>query len=78
MIPVHVIGMSFFGFDNPVDLENEKHKFLEGNRQGSNENIAVYTWGAQGYDGLGDRLQEGGDELNDVTFGEIEEVGEPA
>lgn len=68
--------MSFFGFDNPVDLESERRKFLEGDGQGPNEDIAVYTWGEQGYDGLGDQLQEGGDELNDVTFGETGDVGE--
>lgn len=68
--------MAFFGYDNPIDLENEKHRFLDGDGQRPNEKIAVYTWGAQGYDGLGDELQEGGDELNDVTFGEVDDVGE--
>ncbi|KAF9005908.1 topoisomerase II-associated protein PAT1 [Cyathus striatus] len=38
------------------------------------EDLAVYTWGEESYDGLGDALQEGGDELNDETFG-IGDVG---
>lgn len=43
----------------------------------SNENVAVYTWGEESYDGLGDALQEGGDELNDETFGDAgESVGQ--
>ncbi|KZT65665.1 hypothetical protein DAEQUDRAFT_731228 [Daedalea quercina L-15889] len=67
--------MSFFGFDNPIDLESEKRKFLEGEGRGPQEDIAVYTWGEQGFDGLGDQLQEGGDELNDETFGGAGEVG---
>ena len=33
------------------------------------EDVAVYTWGEESYDGLGDALQEGGDDLNDETFG---------
>ncbi|KAL4250335.1 PAT1 family protein [Abortiporus biennis] len=64
---------SFFGFDNQIDLEAEKRKFLEGGAQ--NEDIAVYTWGEDSYDGLGDALQEGGDELNDETFGGSGPVG---
>jgi len=68
--------MSFFGFDNQIDLESERRKFLEGEGQGPREDIAVYTWGEQGYDGLGNELQEGGDELNDETFGGSGQVGE--
>ncbi|THV05364.1 hypothetical protein K435DRAFT_961132 [Dendrothele bispora CBS 962.96] len=64
--------MSFFGFDQP-DLEREKLRFLEGELN-SNEDIPTYTW-AENYDGLGDALQEGGDELNDETFGGIGTVG---
>ena len=29
----------------------------------------IYEWGGEGYDGLGDRLDEAGDDLNDDTFG---------
>ncbi|KAI6149363.1 topoisomerase II-associated protein PAT1 [Pisolithus tinctorius] len=65
--------MSFFGFETS-SLEEEKKKFLEGGLQES-EDLAVYTWGDDSYDGLGDALLEGGDELNDETFGGIGEVG---
>jgi len=39
------------------------------------ERIAEYTWGEESYDGLGDALQEGGDELNDETFGGVSTIG---
>lgn len=65
--------MSFFGFPTS-SLEEEKRKFQEGNPQES-EDLAVYTWGEDSYDGLGDALVEGGDELNDETFGGADEVG---
>ncbi|KAI0675738.1 topoisomerase II-associated protein PAT1 [Trametes maxima] len=67
--------MSFFGFEQN-DLENEKRKFLEGRLSGApQEDLAVYTWGEESYDGLGDALLEGGDELNDETFGLSGPVG---
>ena len=59
--------MSFFGLENN-SLEDEKARFLEGGLHES-EDVAVYTWGEESYDGLGDALQEGGDDLNDETFG---------
>ncbi|KAH7919056.1 hypothetical protein BV22DRAFT_1041258 [Leucogyrophana mollusca] len=65
--------MSFFGFEQG-SLEQEKKKFLEGGLQES-EDLAVYTWGEESYDGLGDALLEGGDELNDETFGGAGAVG---
>ena len=65
--------MSFFGFEQTDRLQQEKQKFLEGNV--GQEDLAVYTWGEDSYDGLGDVLLEGGDELNDETFGGAEEVG---
>jgi DNA topoisomerase 2-associated protein PAT1 len=65
--------MSFFGFEQPSRLQQEKQRFLEGKVQ--QEDLAVYTWGEDSYDGLGDALLEGGDELNDETFGGIDEVG---
>ena len=68
--------MSFFGFDQPNNLEDEKRKFLEGGIAGAQqENVGVYTWGEESYDGLGDALQERGDELNDETFGGTGAVG---
>lgn len=66
--------MSFFGFEQNDVLENEKNNFLQGKQD--QEELAVYTWGEESYDGLGDVLQEGGDELNDETFGGTGEVGE--
>jgi DNA topoisomerase 2-associated protein PAT1 len=68
--------MSFFGLEQN-DLERDKQKFLDGGLQES-EDVAVYTWGEDSYDGLGDALQEGGDELNDETFGGTDAVGEKA
>jgi Topoisomerase II-associated protein PAT1 len=67
--------MSFFGFEHQHTLEEEKHHFLEGKKE--QEDLAVYTWGEESYDGLGDVLQEGDDELNDETFGETGQVGKP-
>lgn len=67
--------MSFFGFDQPNSLEDEKRRFLESGGQAAQQgDVAVYTWGDESYDGLGEALQEGGDELNDETFG-VGEVG---
>ena len=65
--------MSFFGFEQNDILETEKNKFFQGKKD--QEELAVYTWGEESYDGLGDVLQEGGDELNDETFGGTGEVG---
>lgn len=65
--------MSFFGIDNN-DLENEKRKYLEGTPDDDSD-IPVYTWGTERYDGLGEVLQEGGDDLNDETFGGAGPVG---
>jgi hypothetical protein len=57
--------MAFFGLP-----ENELP------RVGPDEDLAVYTWGEDSYDGLGDALQEGGDDLNDETFGSVGTVGQ--
>ncbi|KAG6890305.1 hypothetical protein C0995_009511 [Termitomyces sp. Mi166 len=65
--------MSFFGFEQH-DLEQEKLSFKDSAALAS-EDVAVYTWGEEGYDGLGDLLQEGRDELNDETFGDGVVVG---
>ena len=65
--------MSFFGIDNN-DLENEKRKYLEGTLDDGSD-IPVFTWGTDRYEGLGEALQEGGDDLNDETFGGSGPVG---
>lgn len=67
--------MSHFGIDNS-DLENEKRKYLEGTLDDDSD-IPVYTWGSERYGDLADVLQEGGDDLNDETFGETGPVGAP-
>ena len=73
---VDVRRMSFFGFEQNNDLENEKRRFLEGGlSRAKQDDVAVYTWGEESYDGLGDALQEGGDELNDETFGGMGDIG---
>jgi DNA topoisomerase 2-associated protein PAT1 len=69
--------MSFFGFEQGELLERERQRFLEGGQHES-EDVAVYTWGEENYDGLGEALQEGNDELNDETFGDVGPVGERA
>lgn len=66
--------MAFFGFEQS-SLEGDRQAFLQGASQNT-EDLAVYTWGEESYDGLGDALQEGGDELNDETFGGAEPVGQ--
>jgi DNA topoisomerase 2-associated protein PAT1 len=53
----------------------EGQKYFEGGLH-EQEDVAVYTWGEDGYDGLGDALLEGGDDFNDETFGGSGPVGE--
>lgn len=73
--------MSFFGFDTTMPGRSgpgngrfanadDVDLFANGAGVGAQEDIAVYTWGADDYDGLGDALIEGGDEANDMTFGD--------
>ena len=66
--------MSFFGFDNNDAIEIDRNAFRNG-ASNANEDIAVYNWGAEDYDGLGNALQEGGDDMNDETFGGTGPVG---
>lgn len=66
--------MSFFGLPQH-DLEHEKLRFGHGPLR-ELDDVAVYTWGEESYDGLGDALQEGGDDLNDETFGVVGSIGE--
>lgn len=54
-------------FDNEESLD-AKIKALAA---GAQEDVEIYTWGQEGYDGLGDKLDESGDDLNDDTFGDI-------
>lgn len=70
LLPNALSLMSFFGFEERT-LEREKNRRVE-----QDEDLAVYTWGEESYDGLGDALQEEHDELNDETFGDVGKVGE--
>ncbi|KAJ6518636.1 topoisomerase II-associated protein PAT1 [Mycena sanguinolenta] len=65
--------MAFFGFQEN-NLEEERQRIRNGDL-GENGDVAVYTWGEESYDGLGDALQEGGDDFNDETFGGSGTVG---
>ena len=65
--------MSFYDFEQKYP-EQEKLSFKQ--FADVSDEVAVYTWGEEGYDGLGDLLQEGRDELNDETFGDALPVGE--
>lgn len=69
------VSMSFFGFETS-NLEQDRKRFLEAGGLQESEDLAVYTWGEESYDGLGDALLEGGDELNDETFGGTGSVGQ--
>jgi DNA topoisomerase 2-associated protein PAT1 len=66
--------MSFFGFETD-DPDNGRRQFLDDGPLDDRSDIPVYTWGADNYDTLGDALQEGGDDLNDETFGGSGPVG---
>ncbi|KDR65731.1 hypothetical protein GALMADRAFT_81573 [Galerina marginata CBS 339.88] len=58
--------MAFFGLPQR-DLEKDRPEHPE--------DLAVYTWGEESYDGLGDALLEGDDDLNDETFGSAGPIG---
>lgn len=53
---------SFFGFDTAPDRDAQ--------RLSQDEDLAVYTFGEEGYDDLAAQLDENLDELNDETFGD--------
>lgn len=80
--------MSFFGFDTslpPGDraaaLANDEERALNAKisnalAASAQEDVEVYTWGQDGYDGLGDQLDEANDDANEDTFGTgAEDVG---
>jgi DNA topoisomerase 2-associated protein PAT1 len=66
--------MAFFGFETS-NLEDDKARYLNGGGLNGREKIEEYTWGEESYDGLGDALQERGDDFNDETFGGNGPVG---
>jgi DNA topoisomerase 2-associated protein PAT1 len=65
--------MSFFGFDASIPPDASLDAKIEALRHAAGEDVAVYDFGAEepseAYDGLGDRLDESANELNDETFG---------
>lgn len=65
----------FFGFDSALpERRDAPEQFTQA---GAEEDLAVYTWGEEGYDGLGNALLEGGDDMNDETFGDdVGTIGE--
>ncbi|WFD18908.1 DNA topoisomerase 2-associated protein pat1 [Malassezia caprae] len=77
--------MSFFGFDTALPREDkaaalandEEHALNEKIQKALNasaqEDVEVYTWGQDGYDGLGDQLDETNDDFNEDTFGAFSE-----
>ncbi|UZJ52791.1 hypothetical protein CBS101457_002111 [Exobasidium rhododendri] len=59
---------------DPTDGDDDAafEEKLRGLKAGAQEDVEIYTWGGRGeggYDGLGDLLDEAGDDLNDDTFG---------
>jgi DNA topoisomerase 2-associated protein PAT1 len=54
---------SFFGFDTTLDHDAQ--------RLSHDEDLAVYTFGEEGYDDLAAQLDENLDDLNDETFGDM-------
>lgn len=81
--------MSFFGFDTGLPAGDKaavlaskdeeralNDKIERALASGAQEDVEVYTWGQDGYDGLGDQLEETNDEVNEDTFGAFaEDVG---
>jgi hypothetical protein len=60
--------MAFFGLP-------ERDLLADSDLLEPDEDVAVYTWGEESYDGLGDALHEGGDDRNDETFGSSGPIG---
>jgi len=81
----HLRTMSFFGFDTALPREdkaaalaNDEERALNEKIQkalnaSAQEDVEVYTWGQDGYDGLGDQLDETNDDFNEDTFGAFSE-----
>ncbi|KAH7097582.1 topoisomerase II-associated protein PAT1 [Auriculariales sp. MPI-PUGE-AT-0066] len=75
--------MAFFGLS--TSLEDERNKACSrdaacrilngGGGGGDDDDVPVYNWGEASYDGLGDALLDGNDDLNDETFGGSGPVG---
>ncbi|KAJ1023154.1 hypothetical protein NDA16_003307 [Ustilago loliicola] len=58
-------------FDPTFDNEESLDAKVNALAAGAQEDVEIYTWGQEGYDGLGDRLDESNDDLNEDTFGDV-------
>nr|CDI54694.1 related to PAT1-topoisomerase II-associated protein [Melanopsichium pennsylvanicum 4] len=58
-------------FDPTFDNEESLDQKIKALAAGAQEDVEIYTWGQEGYDGLGDKLDESGDDLNQDTFGDL-------
>jgi DNA topoisomerase 2-associated protein PAT1 len=63
------MSQGFFGFNTALPQDHDRLALGEG------EDLAVYTFGEEGYDDLAKDFNEELDELNDETFGESDTVG---
>ena len=78
--------MSFFGFDTSLPADDKaavlsskdeeralNDKIERALAASAQEDVEVYTWGQDGYDGLGEQLDEANDDVNEDTFGTFAE-----
>lgn len=59
-------------FDPTFDNDESLDAKIKALAAGAQEDVEIYTWGQEGYDGLGDKLDESGDDLNEDTFGDFD------
>ncbi|EST04559.1 Topoisomerase II-associated protein PAT1 [Kalmanozyma brasiliensis GHG001] len=59
-------------FDPTFDNDDTLDAKIQALAAGAQEDVEIYTWGGDGYDGLGDKLDESGDDFNADTFGDFD------
>ncbi|GAC99644.1 topoisomerase II [Pseudozyma hubeiensis SY62] len=59
-------------FDPTFDNDESLDAKIKALAAGAQEDVEIYTWGQDGYDGLGDKLDESGDDFNEDTFGDVD------
>ncbi len=59
-------------FDPTFDNDESLDAKIQALAAGAQEDVEIYTWGGDGYDGLGDKLDESGDDFNADTFGDFD------
>ncbi|CDU25509.1 related to PAT1-topoisomerase II-associated protein [Sporisorium scitamineum] len=59
-------------FDPTFDNDESLDAKIKALAAGAQEDVEIYTWGQDGYDGLGDKLDESGDDFNEDTFGDFD------